>query len=49
VLVDLPQRPSIVIDECDADLYVAIDRVADRVKRAVRKDLDRQREHSSSP
>lgn len=37
--------PSIVIDDTEADLYVAIDRAADRVGRSVARRLERQRDY----
>lgn len=37
--------PSVVIADTEADLYVAIDRVADRASRAVARRLERQREY----
>ncbi len=35
--------PSLVIDDTEADLYVAIDRAADRAGRSVARRLERQR------
>ena len=35
----------VVIEDTEADLYVAIDRAADRTERALARRLERQREH----
>ncbi|MDG4594164.1 MAG: HPF/RaiA family ribosome-associated protein [Candidatus Contendobacter sp.] len=37
--------PSVVIDDTEADLYVAIDRAADRAGRSVARRLERQRNY----
>ena len=37
--------PSVVIDDTEADLYVAIDRAADRAGRSVARRLERQRDY----
>ena len=45
--VSVPALIPIVVRERDADLYVAIDRAADRVDRAVARRLARGRMHDS--
>ena len=40
-----PGTPNVVIEDTEADLYVAIDRAADRAERAVTRRLERLREH----
>ena len=42
--VRLKQAPVVVIKDVEADLYVAIDRAAERAGRAVERRLTRQRE-----
>ena len=37
--------PSVVIDDTEVDLYVAIDRAADRAGRSVARRLERQRDY----
>ena len=41
--------PSVVIDDTEADLYVAIDRAADRAGRSVARRLERQRDGRQGP
>lgn len=41
----LTGRKEVVIEDTEADLYVAIDRVAERADRAVARQLQRLREH----
>ena len=40
--------PGMVIDDTEADLYVAIDRAADRAGRSVARRLERQRDYHRS-
>lgn len=42
--VRLKQAPAVVIEDLEADLYVAIDRAADRAGRTLARRLARQRE-----
>lgn len=42
--VGLPRLPSVVIEDTEADLYIAIDRAADRAGRTVARRLARQRD-----
>lgn len=37
--------PDVVIEDTEADLYVAIDRAADRAERTVARRLEKQRDH----
>ena len=41
--------PGMVIDDTEADLYVAIDRAADRAGRSVARRLERQRDGRQGP
>lgn len=41
----LPGTSDLVIEDAETDLYVAIDRAADRIERAVARRLGRLREH----
>lgn len=45
IQITFRSAPSVVIDDTQADLYVAIDRAADRAGRAVARRLERQRDH----
>ncbi|MCM2288137.1 MAG: HPF/RaiA family ribosome-associated protein [Sulfuritalea sp.] len=45
IQVAFPGTPNVVIEDTEADLYVAIDRAADRAERAVTRRLERLREH----
>ena len=42
----LAGQNSIVIEDTEADLYIAIDRATDRCERTLARRLERQREHS---
>jgi len=41
IRVNLPGGPPVIIEQQEADLYVAIDRAADRAARAVSRQLER--------
>ncbi|MDP2811649.1 MAG: HPF/RaiA family ribosome-associated protein [Rhodocyclaceae bacterium] len=45
IQIPLPRTPDIVIEDTEPDLYVAIDRAADRAERSLARRLERQREH----
>ncbi|HUX63481.1 HPF/RaiA family ribosome-associated protein [Sulfuricella sp.] len=45
IVVALESLPDVVIEDVESDLYVAIDRAADRASRSVARCLDRKREH----
>lgn len=45
IQVVFPGVPDVVIEDTEADLYVAIDRAVDRTERSVARLLERQREH----
>ena len=45
IQVPFPGTANVVIEDTDSDLYVAIDRAAERPERAVVRRLDRLREH----
>ncbi|MDG4549385.1 MAG: HPF/RaiA family ribosome-associated protein [Candidatus Contendobacter sp.] len=51
IRIAFPGGPSAVIEDTEADLYVAIDRAADRAGRSVTRRLERQRDyrHGASP
>lgn len=40
--------PQVVIEDVEADVYVAIDRAADRARRVLTRRLEKQREHRPS-
>lgn len=45
IQIPLPRTPDIVIEDTESDLYVAIDRAADRAERSLARRMERQREH----
>ncbi len=45
IQIPLSRTPDIVIEDTESDLYVAIDRAADRAERSLARRLERQREH----
>jgi len=45
IQVVFPGVPDVVIEDTEADLYIAIDRAVDRTERSVARLLERQREH----
>lgn len=45
IQIPLPGTPDVMIEDTEPDLYIAIDRAADRAERAVARRLERQREH----
>lgn len=45
----VPGRLEVVVEDTEADLYVAIDRAADRAGRTLARRMARQREHRGSP
>ncbi len=47
--VRLKAAPAVVIEDTEADLYVAIDRAAERAGRALARRLARQREFAPGP
>ena len=49
IQIAFPGAPSVVIDDTEADLYVAIDRAADRAGRSVARRLERQRDGRQGP
>jgi len=44
VRVELNNHRSVIVEQSDADVYAAIDRAADRVKRTVRRRIVKQRD-----
>lgn len=46
IQVQLSGGREVIIEECEADLYAAIDRAADRADRAVVKQVERNRQFS---
>lgn len=49
IVVALESLPDVVIEDIENDLYVAIDRAADRASRSVARCIERKRTHVSSP
>jgi len=49
IRIDFPGAQDVVIEDTEADLYVAIDRAADRAGRSVARRLERQRDHRHGP
>lgn len=45
IQIPLPGTADVIIEDTESDLYIAIDRAADRAERAVARQLERQREH----
>jgi ribosomal subunit interface protein len=45
IQVTLPNAQDVVIEDTEADLYLAIDRAAERVENSVARRLERQKEH----
>ena len=45
IQIPLSGGQDVVIEDTESDLYVAIDRAADRTERALARRLERQREH----
>ena len=45
----LADAPEVLIEDTEADLYVAIDRAADRASRTVARRLERSRHHRRGP
>jgi len=49
IQIAFPGAASVVVDDTEADLYVAIDRAADRIGRSVARRLARQRDRRHGP
>ena len=45
IQVTLPNAQDVVIEDTEADLYLAIDRAAERLENSVARRLERQKEH----
>lgn len=45
IRIEFPGAQNVVIEDTEADIYVAIDRAADRAGRLVARRLERQRDH----
>jgi ribosomal subunit interface protein len=45
IQISFAGAPSLVVDDTEADLYVAIDRAADRAGRSLARRLERQRDY----
>lgn len=43
IVAEVPSAGKVVVEVVDADLYIAIDRAADRLGRAIARKLERQR------
>ena len=48
ILIPLTGKQEVVIEDTESDLYLAIDRAADRTERTLARRLCRQREHRGS-
>ena len=49
ILVELESMPDVVIEDIETDLYVAIDRAADRASQSVGRSIERKRGHATDP
>lgn len=49
IRIDFAGAQDVVVEDTEADLYVAIDRAADRIGRSVARRLERQRDHRHGP
>ena len=47
IVVALESLPEVVFEDIENDLYIAIDRAADRASRSVARCLERKREHAA--
>ena len=47
IQIPLPHHPGVVIEETDADLYIAIDRAASRAGNTLARQLSKQRSQTS--
>jgi ribosomal subunit interface protein len=48
IRVEFDRAPEVLIEDTEADLYVAIDRAANRVSRSVARRIERRREQRST-
>ncbi|WP_374349045.1 HPF/RaiA family ribosome-associated protein [Chitinimonas sp.] len=48
IQVSLHHLPDVVIEDCEADLYIAINRASERASRTVMRKLGRQRQFDAS-
>jgi ribosome-associated translation inhibitor RaiA len=48
IRIEFDRAPEVLIEDTEADLYVAIDRAADRASRSVARRIERQREQRSA-
>ena len=44
LVIALRHAPKVIVEQCDRDLYVAVDQAAGRAKRAVRRSINRLRD-----
>ena len=49
IVVELESMPDVVIEDIETDLYVAIDRAADRASLSVGRSIERKRGHVTDP
>lgn len=49
VQISLPHGRDVVIDDLDSDLYVAIDKAADRAGRTLSRRMERRHDHRRGP
>lgn len=49
VQITLPSGPDVVINDLDSDLYVAINKAADRAGRTLSRRMERRRDHRHGP
>jgi len=45
MIITMPHMPSVVIEDVESNLYVAIDRAVDRASRALTRQLDKKQKH----
>ena len=46
MVAEMPQGGKVIVEDIDVDLYAALDCAAERLGRAVARELERRREHS---
>jgi putative sigma-54 modulation protein len=46
IVITMPHMPSVVIEDTESNLYVAIDRAVERASRAVTRQLDKKQKHA---
>ncbi|QQS54963.1 MAG: HPF/RaiA family ribosome-associated protein [Candidatus Competibacteraceae bacterium] len=49
IQIDFPGAQDVIIEDIEDDIYIAIDRAADRASRSVARQLERLRDHRHGP